>query len=145
MHARRCRAIHTRMQSNPSTRACARRWATDERRWSRRCACACANQGIRTCLDEQASIQTHISTDGHATLARAHAHAHMRMLPWHLHAHSYRYMFSSSGRAVVLRRRSRARARALMYKRARTHAGMHATGARIHPYMRAYIRGYICT
>ncbi len=64
----------------------------DERRWSRRCACACANQGIRTCLEAQASIQTHICTDGHTTLA--HAHAHMRTLPWNLHAHSYTYMFS---------------------------------------------------
>ncbi len=38
-------------------------------------ACVRAHLGIRTCLDAQASIQTHICTNGHSTPSRARRHA----------------------------------------------------------------------
>ncbi len=134
MHARRCRAIDTRMHMNPSIRACTRVWAADQRRWGRACACACAS--------------------GHPYTPRGtSAHASRHKLAWNLHVHTYAracthtYTYThgdtSSGRAVALRRRARTRTHTHAQARAHTHAGMHATGVRIHPHIRAYADTYV--
>ena len=89
---------------HPHIRAYTRRWAAAERGWGRRCVCACASrhsyadvrlcvcasiQGIRTCLDAQASIQTFISTDGHTTLAHMHTCARSHGICMHTHTHTH--------------------------------------------------------
>ncbi len=213
MPSHRCthayKSIHARMHEG---------MAAAERRWSRRCACACAHVGIRTRLDARASIQTHVvqmgithprahtrtrtrtSSRRHGfyicthtytyVLTRRHTHIYMYIVThsWrsqprvasplppraqtrahgrtrlhgiythtHMHvhaltrrrAHVHMYIVTHIWRsrariAPPLPLRARTRTRTHAQARAHTHARMHATSARIHPHMRAYICRYIC-
>ncbi len=91
MHACTYGAIHTRMYFYIHTYAHARGYyGCKQKQMEPPDVIVCVDLGIHTRLEAQASIQTHVSTDGHTTLARAHA----RTLPWNLRAHSYRYMYS---------------------------------------------------
>ncbi len=129
MRARRCRAIEPRMYVCIHTYVHARGY------------------GPQPNADGAADARVRVHT-------WAPVHASRHTLAWNLHVHThahacthtYTYTHGDTHLAVALRHRSRAHARTLMHKHApSTHAGMHATGARRPPYMRAYICRYICT
>jgi hypothetical protein len=137
MHARTYQAIDTRLYIHPHTRACTRRWATDERRYSRRCACVCASiQGVRTCLDAQASIHAHFVQMG---IPHPRAHVHMRTHPWNLRAHTDTHMHSYIRTQMYVRSDTHlVGARVCCSRRAltRTYAHAHtlAWNLHVHPY-----------
>jgi hypothetical protein len=116
-----CKSIHTRMHEG---------MAADKRRWSR--GCTCAHQGTRTRLEAQAHMPRGTSLHGIYT----YTHMHMHALT-HTHTHMVTHIWRSRSRVAPPLARTRTRTHA--QARAHTHAAMHATSARMHPHMRAYI------
>ncbi len=108
-------SIHTRMRE---------RMAAAERRWSRRCAWACAHLGIRTRLDARASIQTRVVQMGIPPLPpRAHTHTQTFTQTWILYMHSYRYVCAHTYTYIC---KSCGRARPRRSRRALTRTYAHA-------------------
>jgi hypothetical protein len=133
---------HLCMPVYPYVRAYTRRWLQTTAHGAAD-ACLRAHLGIRTCLDAQAPIQTHICTDGHTTPARAHmrtrarAHAPMESTRTHIHVH------------VLVRRCvhmvihvSWARACRSRRARARTDAHIIARNLRVHPHAHTFTHTY---
>jgi hypothetical protein len=129
MHARRCRAIDTRLHTNPSIRACARVWLQPN-------ADGAADARVRVCASGHPYTPRCTSVDADAHLyrrpyhapARAHTHTHTFTHTWirYMHsylyicAHTYTYVCKSCGRARP--RRSR---RALTRTYAHAHTRRH--------------------
>jgi hypothetical protein len=137
MHARRCRAIDTRTHIHPSIRM-HEGMAAAKRRWSRRCACACAHLGIRTRLDARASIQTHRCTDGHTTPPRARTRTRSRRHGFYICTHTYTYVLTQSHiyvSLVVARVRAAPDTRSHAHTHTHIRADMYSIYALLHIHM----------
>ena len=134
-------SIHTRMREE---------MAAAKRRWSRRCACACAHLGIRTRLDARASIQTHVvqMRITHPPRARTRARTRSRRHGFYTCTHTYPYVLTHTHTyvsLVVARVRAAPDARSHAHTHTHIRADMHSIYALLHIHMGSDIPTYICT
>jgi hypothetical protein len=135
MHACTYRAIYTRMHFYIHTYVHTRGYGYKQPQMSRRCV-VCVHPGIRTCLDAQALIQTHIVQMG----IPPRAHTHTRTHSWNLYMHSYIHMYSHVDECVhVVIHISWSRACAAPDARTRTHTRKDPTRTHVCMYMRSHI------
>jgi hypothetical protein len=146
MHARRCRAIDTRLHIHPSIRACARVWLQPTADGTARCAFACAHPGIRTTLDARASIQTHVVQMG-ITPRRARTRARSRRHGFYICTHTYTYVLTHTHIYVSLvdaRVRAAPDARSHAHTHTHIRADMYSIYAVLHMHMGSNIPTCIC-
>jgi hypothetical protein len=145
MHARRCRAIDTRMHIDPSIRACTRVWLQPNADGA---ADARVHHGIRTRLEARVSIQTHVVQMGISQLrARTRARTRSRRHGLHapmastcklIHIHALIHTYVDVWRARECRfRRAHARTCA--------HAPTLAWNLHVHPYAHTCTHTYTYT
>jgi hypothetical protein len=150
MHARRCRAIDTRMHMNPSIRACARRWLQPN-------ADGAADARVRVCASGHpytprcTSVDTDARcTDGHNThpRARTRTRTRSRRHGFYICTHTYTYVLTHTHiyvSLVVARVRAAPDARSHAHTHTHIRADMYSIYALLHIHMGSVVPTYICT
>ena len=149
MHARRCRAIDTRMHLHPSIRACARRWlqpnadgAADVRVRVRIWASVHASMHERRC--GRTFVQTAIPHPRVRTRTRTRS----RRRGFDVCTHTYTYVLTHTQiyvSLVVARVRAAPDARSHAHTHTHIRADRYSIYALLHIHMASNIPSYICT